>query len=1056
MNLKSEKLNNFVSLLTNIFELDKADLDFGIYRIMNIRKNEISEFLSVGLPQRVQDTLSNFVSNTAETHARIAEIEKQAADIGFDISKSKLADEYALLKSQLTAGIDSDAIETDVYSALYNFFCRYYDEGDFISKRRYKEGVYAIPYEGEEVKLYWANSEQYYIKTAENFRDYSFFVDGKKAHFRIVDATTERNNNKENGAKRTFMLYEENASNPGCMCEQSKTAVNSGIKAIEEVDGELVIRFIYDLPVDKKKKYTEENLAAISDTIQKDFKDWLHLLAPASTAKGEKRTIIEKHLKTYVAKNTFDYFIHKDLRGFLTRELDFFIKSEVIHLEDIDTPDITRVDIYMGKVRAIKRVGKIIIDFLTQLEEFQKKLWLKKKFVIDTNWCITLDRVDECFYPEITENAEQITEWAKMYAIKEIEGGLTVDFLRQNRNLVLDTWHFTADFKDRLLASIDNLDEQTGGLLIHSENFQALRLLQERYEGNIDFIHIDPPYNTDTSPFPYKNSYRHSSWASMMNDRLVCAYNMLNEQGSYLCHIDENEYELLHSLFDLLYFQTESTIIWNKLNPMLGGTGVAVQHEYIIFRSLVNDMVYASSETRALLKEYAVQSIESCGGVNDKSRKMFTQLVLSNNDFTGGDKAYRLLDDDGKVYRLVAMGAPEKRTDPKFYIPLKHPFSGKPCPVPGNGWSRTPETIQGLIEEGMIVFGKDETTQPQKKVYLNGEANKQLSSVINDGTSGKVTLDNLGLTFPYAHPISLYEFLQSINNPQTTLDFFAGSGTTGHAILNLNRSDGGNRKYILVEMGEYFNTVTLPRMKKVIYSADWKNGNPQNRNTGVSHIMKYITLESYEDALSNIKLSDEMAQIQLHLPNGEARLAYMLYHMFDFESRDSLLNLDAFALPFTYKLRINENNETKDKTVDLPETFNYLLGLSVVRQSAISRFTATRLTETEWRSEDLYESSVRLTQDAIGEFAFKQIEGRLPDGKRALVIWRTITSDLLRSNAALDAYFIKNRMNLNHREVDLIFVNGDNNLENLLLDEENWKVQRIEPVFKKKMFEGAK
>jgi adenine-specific DNA-methyltransferase len=287
------------------------------------------------------------------------------------------------------------------------------------------------------------------------------------------------------------------------------------------------------------------------------------------------------------------------------------------------------------------------------------------------------------------------------------------------------------------------------------------------------------------------------------------------------------------------------------------------------------------------------------------------------------------------------------------------------------------------------------------------------------------------------------------------LDYFAGSGSTGHAVLNLNRADDGNRKYILVEMGEYFNTVTLPRMKKVIYSADWKGGKPQNRNTGVSHVMKYITLESYEDALSNIELSDDMRQLTILL-DEENRLAYMLNHMLGLESRDSLLNLDAFALPFTYKLKINENNETKDKAVDLPETFNYLLGLSVVRQSAISRFSATPLTETEWKREDLYEGSVRLERDTDGEFSFKQIEGKLPDGKRALVIWRTMTNDLLRSNAALDAYFVKNRINPADREFDLIFVNGDNNLENLRFDEENWKVQRIEPVFKRKMFEGAK
>lgn len=189
----SERLERFVSLMKGIFELDKSDLDFGIYRIMNIRKQEIETFLSEGLPQKVQETLAPFARNTGDIEKRLAEIEQS---LGTDISQLPdtipMVREYKDLKSQLAAGVDMAALETDVYSALYSFFNRYYDEGDFISKRRYKEGVYAIPYEGEEVKLYWANQDQYYIKTAENFKDYSFvarnaYGDSCTVHFLLVD-----------------------------------------------------------------------------------------------------------------------------------------------------------------------------------------------------------------------------------------------------------------------------------------------------------------------------------------------------------------------------------------------------------------------------------------------------------------------------------------------------------------------------------------------------------------------------------------------------------------------------------------------------------------------------------------------------------------------------------------------------------------------------------------------------------------------------------------------------------------------------------------------------
>jgi len=539
----SEKLDRFIELLKGIFELDKADLDFGIYRIMNMRRNEIERFLSEGLPKKVREALAPFAADTRKQAARISAVAGQAAELGIEIAASpKLAEEYARLKSQLAAGADLSSLEADVYSALYSFFNRYYDEGDFISKRRYKEGVYAVPYEGEEVKLYWANYDQYYIKTAENFRDYTFIDGGKRVHFRLVEATTEKNNNKETGStRREFMLYTETPDRPE-------------LKTIEEINGELVIRFIYDIPADKKVKWAEATLAAISEAISKRFKGWYHLLAPAPGAKNESRTVLEKHLNAYVAKNTFDYFIHKDLRGFLTRELDFFIKSEVIHLDDIDTADERRADGYLARVRAIKRVGRIIIDFLAQIEDFQKKLWLKKKFVVDTNWCVTLDRIDEALYPEIIATSAQLAEWRDMYAIGEIQGDLmtagyseppTADFLRQNGNLVLDTRHFSADFKDRLIASIDNLDEQTGGLLIHSENFQALRLLTERYRGQIKCVYIDPPYNTEQDrqqgKFIYKDSFESSSWIALMLDRILQSTLTMTDDSTFFSSIDHTE-----------------------------------------------------------------------------------------------------------------------------------------------------------------------------------------------------------------------------------------------------------------------------------------------------------------------------------------------------------------------------------------------------------------------------------------------------------------------------------------------------------------------------------
>ena len=262
--------------------------------------------------------------------------------------------------------------------------------------------------------------------------------------------------------------------------------------------------------------------------------------------------------------------------------------------------------------------------------------------------------------------------------------------------------------------------------------------------------------------------------------------------------------------------------------------------------------------------------------------------------------------------------------------------------------------------------------------------------------------------------------------------------------MMLNK-EGGNRKFILVEMGTYFHQTTKPRVKKSLYATgfkSWKDGKPAERHDYTSGIIKCFSLESYEDALSNVQLSDQHKSLY-SLFGAD----YLIHYMLDIESRGSLLDLEQFKMPFSYQMKITESNETKKRPVDLVETFNYLIGLSVVRQSAVSYFRS------EPDAAGNYEGAVRLMKDDGGEFGFKQVEGTLPDGRRALVIWRTVTDDLLASNAALDAYFIKHRINSDDRDFGIIYVNGDNNLANLRTGGESWKVEMTETEFKNRMFE---
>jgi adenine-specific DNA-methyltransferase len=168
------------------------------------------------------------------------------------------------------------------------------------------------------------------------------------------------------------------------------------------------------------------------------------------------------------------------------------------------------------------------------------------------------------------------------------------------------------------------------------------------------------------------------------------------------------------------------------------------------------------------------------------------------------------------------------------------------------------------------------------------------------------------------------------------LDYFGGSGTTAHAVIELNRQNVFTMKYILCEMGEYFDTVTKPRVEKVIYSEDWKDGKPISRK-GSSHAFKYISLESYEDSLNNIEFTGESPKL-----TDQAKEEYVLSYMLKMQSNQSacLLNIDKLKNPFAYEMKITKNLETKTQTVDLVETFNYLIGLQIEHSYAKVSFDA--------------------------------------------------------------------------------------------------------------------
>lgn len=348
-------------------------------------------------------------------------------------------------------------------------------------------------------------------------------------------------------------------------------------------------------------------------------------------------------------------------------------------------------------------------------------------------------------------------------------------------------------------------------------------------------------------------------------------------------------------------------------------------------------------------------------------------------------------------------------------------------------------------------------------------------SKYNAGDYGTKVLGNLGFDSSlFDFPKSVFTVRDSIfsvsDQSALVLDYFAGSGTTGHAVIHLNREDNGDRTYILVEMGNYFDTVLKPRLAKLAYSKDWKDGKPTARDTGISHCFKYLRLESYEDALNNLTFDEDTVRSQALTTNTQLREDYMLHYLLDVETRgsQSLLNIDAFADPTAYTLEVKQTgtDEYVTRTVDLIETFNYLIGLRVNHIAAPQTFTAsfTRKPDPEL-PEDQHTRLVvdgRIRQAADGAWWFRKVEGWVPrdsanpnNGQRekVLIVWRKLTGDLEQDNPILDEWFQKNRISTRDFEFDTIYVNGSNNLPNLLQEGDTWKVRLIEETFMQRMWD---
>lgn len=332
----------------------------------------------------------------------------------------------------------------------------------------------------------------------------------------------------------------------------------------------------------------------------------------------------------------------------------------------------------------------------------------------------------------------------------------------------------------------------------------------------------------------------HTDWLTMIYPRLKLARNLLREDGVVIVHMDEHEHSNCSAILGEV-FGSENILgaaVWDKKNPKGDSTRLAYQHESLFFvaknkaefaakggltrcKKNAEAILEKAKQLFARIGKYDLPADlkectrrydleESC--VSQELRQITIDSVnrefadwIKKQGFSGGEAAYSKIDENGNVYRLVSMAWPNKKKAPDdYFIPLVHPITGKACPVPERGWRNPPETMKKLLESGEILFGSDHTTQPQRKYMLSQNIEENFPSVIGYGGSDDALLAELGIPFDNPKPLELARDLiaTGVQTGGIVMDFFAGSGTVGHAVIADTSHFKDSTRFILVQLPE--------------------------------------------------------------------------------------------------------------------------------------------------------------------------------------------------------------------------------------------------------------
>lgn len=1038
-------LEQLKSFLNELFQFDSQDLDFGVYKILHYKRKEIKDFIDKLLIDKVKEQLQTLTTEEGKRAMQhLKDLEKdefiqgwikaneEERKIGEKMAGGKVA-EYRKIKTLVDEIRVAEGTENNIYNHLTLFFSRYYDKGDFISKRRFgKNEKYMVPYNGEETHFYWANHDQYYIKSSEIFQQYAFKIttpqDNMVVCFKLTSAQVEQGNVKAD-EPNFFILSEKEA---------------------EIGDKETTFFFEYrPLTDDEKKTFKGNNKQDVLnerafETLKIKYSNKVNLAKLWETDKDDTPLLLKK-LNHYTRKNKYDFFIHKNLKGFLKRELDYYIKSELINVDDLY---VTEVDSYFDHlkhnvktIKVFKTIADTIIEFVSQIEDFQKKLWEKKKFVLKTDWVITIDRLVEYIdeeaakhiLEEVIKNEKQVVEWKELFGEGNIPKKLLVDNLKADlhswRKLPIDTVHFSKEFKLDLLNKLSekvDLEEKADGLVMHSDNYHGLSLLQGKYNKRVQSIYIDPPYNTDASAILYKNNYKASSFASLMDERLKVAHDLLKTSGIICVAIDDEEVLTLRQILNSLFIK-QIGIATVRSNPAGRKTKgkFAPAHEYALFYG--NDLDAIPSAL-----DISEKRLQRYPQVDEKGNFAWANFIRSGNNDRREDRPklyYPIFVSDNNKLRVpdmvwsVEKGEYILQEEPKKNETVVYPVLKSGNRIIEKNWQRGHKRFMTELEEYRVRRPSDnlisidfKTRMDEGSLPITWWEMKEYASANYGAAEMKAIFGENPFDFPKARKL-VEDCIKTSGGCQPEsiiVDFFPGSGTTFHATQELNRTNKTSIKTLLIEQGDYIYSLIIPRIKKIAYTFDWKEGKPKNGSmNGLGVFIKYQRLEQYEEALENIAFTANKDAQQQALEFDQ----YIPKYMLEFETKNSqtLVNTEAMKDPWDYKLKVWDGfTYDTEQAVDLVETFNYLIGLHMQKY---------------------------FTKELNG-IKYQFVYGHNNANKKILVVWRN-AKDWKIEDYTKDRKVLSNE--LENFSFDVLYVNEQAHLP------EKYSYQPIEEVFKNKM-----